>query len=93
MLSQYHGTTHKALNAILNDGLKPMSRQYVHMSFDIDTAVQVGKRRDDVPIILVIIANRAYVDGINFYKGNNKVVLADYIPAKYIIVKSTIKKK
>ncbi len=83
----YHGTTHKALNAILNDGLKPMCRQYVHLSIDTDTAVQVGKRRDDSPVILVIDAHKAYTDGISFYKGNDKVVLADYVSAQYIRVK------
>ena len=80
----YHGTTHKALDAILCDGLKPMSRQYVHLSIDTDTAVQVGKRRDDSPVILVIDAHKAYTDGISFYKGNDKVILADFVPVDYI---------
>ena len=83
----YHGTTHKALEAILNDGLKPMGRQYVHLSVDTETAVQVGKRRDTAPVILVIDAHKAYTDGIVFYKGNDKVVLADYVPARYISIK------
>ncbi|MBS7397438.1 MAG: RNA 2'-phosphotransferase, partial [Ruminiclostridium sp.] len=62
----YHGTTHKALSAIMNDGLKPMGRQYVHLSVDTDTAVQVGKRRDDAPVILCIDAAKACADGIVF---------------------------
>lgn len=80
----YHGTTHRALNMILNDGLKPMGRQYVHLSVDTDTAVQVGKRRDNDPVILKVDAARAYKDGTAFYKGNDKVVLADYVPGDYI---------
>lgn len=80
----YHGTTHKAAGSILGDGLKPMSRQYVHLSVDTATAVQVGKRRDNSPVILVIDALNAYDEGVNFYKGNDKVVLADYIPARYL---------
>lgn len=80
----YHGTTHKALDAILNDGLKPMGRQYVHLSVDTDTALQVGKRRDKTPVLLVVDAQRAYGDGIVFYKGNDKVILADRIPPVYI---------
>ena len=82
----YHGTTHKALDAILNDGLKPMGRQYVHLSIDTDTAIQVGKRRDNDPVILVIDAQKAYADGISFYKGNDKVILADYVSAQYITI-------
>ena len=80
----YHGTTHKALDSILNTGLKPMGRQYVHLSVDTDTAVQVGKRRDNIPVILVIDAKKASSDGVTFYKGNDKVILADYIPQNYI---------
>ena len=80
----YHGTTHKAAKIILKDGLKPMKRQYVHLSVDTDTAVQVGKRRDSEPAILKIDAAKAHSDGVKFYKGNDKVVLADYIPPEYI---------
>ena len=83
----YHGTTHKALDSILSAGLKPMGRQYVHLSVDTDTAMQVGKRRDNDPVILVIDAQKAYADGIIFYKGNDKVILADYVSAQYIRVK------
>ena len=80
----YHGTTHKAAQIILKDGLKPMKRQYVHLSVDTDTAVQVGKRRDSEPVILKIDAAKAHSDGVKFYKGNDKVILADYVAPKYI---------
>ena len=80
----YHGTTHKALGAIMKDGLKPMRRQYVHLSVDTDTASQVGKRRDAEPVILKIDAAKAHRDGVKFYKGNDKVVLADFISPEYI---------
>ena len=80
----YHGTTHEAFNSIMKNGLKPMSRQYVHLSVDINTAVQVGKRRDNNPIVLIVDAAKAYTDGIRFYKGNEKVVLSDYIPSCYL---------
>lgn len=82
----YHGTTHKALGAIMKDGLKPMRRQYVHLSVDTDTAVQVGKRRYAEPVILKIDAAKAHRDGVKFYKGNDKVVLADFISPEYILM-------
>lgn len=80
----YHGTTHKALASIMESGLKPMGRQYVHLSTDTEMAIQVGSRRDSDPVILKIDAERAYQDDIRFYKGNDRVVLADYIPPQYI---------
>lgn len=80
----YHGTTHKALASIMKDGLEPMGRQYVHLSVDTDTARRVGRRRDSNPVILVINAAKANADGIPFYEGNEKVVLADTVPVRYI---------
>lgn len=80
----YHGTTHKALYLIKEKGLLPMNRQYVHLSKDVQIANSVGKRRDDNPIILVINAKKAFENQIKFYEGNDKVILADYIPREYI---------
>lgn len=80
----YHGTTHQAIDIILKTGLKPMSRQYVHLSVDIDTAYLVGKRRDENPILLEIDTLRAMEDGICFYQGNDKVWLCNELPLKYI---------
>lgn len=80
----YHGTARKFLKSIYENGLLPKARQYVHLSQDIETAIQVGKRRDEQPIILVIDAAKAYKQGIKFYHGNEKVWLTDFIPAEYI---------
>jgi putative RNA 2'-phosphotransferase len=41
----YHGTTAEAAKEILEKGLKPMKRMWVHLSPTIDIATQVGKRR------------------------------------------------
>lgn len=61
-----------------------MARQYVHLSVDIDTAKLVGKRKDSTPIVLVIHAEKASNDGVKFYRGNNVVWLAEYVPSHYI---------
>ncbi|MDD3172671.1 MAG: RNA 2'-phosphotransferase [Herbinix sp.] len=82
----YHGTSHDALDSILMNGLLPRSRQYVHLSQDINIARQVGKRRDEKPVILKIDADLAYNQGISFYYGNEKVWLADTIPPTFIQV-------
>lgn len=80
----YHGTAKRFLKAIKDNGLLPKGRQYVHLSIDVDTASQVGKRRDNEPTILEINAKQAWDEGIKFYKGNDKVWLADFVPSKYI---------
>ena len=80
----YHGTARRFLDSIMEKGLLPMGRQYVHMSADIETAEQVGRRRDNRPVILTIDAKQAAADGIKFYIGNDKVWLADQIPPQYL---------
>ena len=80
----YHGTARRFLDSINEKGLLPRNRQYVHLSQDIETAENVGKRHDDKPVVLVIDSKRAWDDGIKFHIGNEKVWLADAIPSKYI---------
>lgn len=80
----YHGTARRFLESINEHGLLPQSRQYVHLSQDIETAEKVGRRHDNKPCILIIDAKRAWDEGIKFYLGNEKVWLADAIPGRYI---------
>jgi putative RNA 2'-phosphotransferase len=79
----YHGTTHKAFKKIKSQGLKSKGRQYVHLSKDVSTAKEVGKRRTPSPIILEIDAKNARNKGINFYKSGD-MILSDFIPSEYI---------
>lgn len=80
----YHGTARRFMSSIMENGLLSQNRQYVHLSQDIETAENVGKRHDDKPCILKIEAKRAWNEGIKFYLGNEKVWLADAIPGTYI---------
>lgn len=82
----YHGTTTEALDAIRRSGLKPMRRQYVHLSTEKETATQVARRKQGQIIILEIKAGQAYRDGVRFYLGNEMVWLADSIPPEYIVI-------
>ncbi len=80
----YHGTIRSALASILKHGLKPMGRQYVHLSTDVETAQQVARRKGSATIILRIDAVAAHQHGIAFYKGNAMVWLADQVPPTFI---------
>ncbi len=72
------------VDKILEEGLKPMGRQYVHLSADQATAKEVGVRKSSHPVILVIHAANANQEGCLFYEGNEKVWLADYVPGSVI---------
>lgn len=80
----FHGTSAEAAVAIRAQGLRPMSRQYVHLSIDRATAIQVGKRKTSQPLVLRVSATTAHAAGVPFYVGNDKVWLADMVPAEFI---------
>jgi len=82
----WHGTSHSVLDTILREGIKSMKRQYVHMGADIAAATEVGARHDRSPVLLEIDAQRAYADGVRFYKGNDRIWLSDWIAPQYIRV-------
>lgn len=80
----FHGTSPVAAEEIRAQGLKPMSRQNVHLSVDAETALQVGRRKSPSPVILRIAAEQASQNGVQFYQGNDSVWLADHVPAEFI---------
>jgi putative RNA 2'-phosphotransferase len=82
----FHGTSPRAWAAIQHTGLRPMDRQYVHLSTDIATAEQVGRRKSTTPVILAVEAGRAQAAGNRFWRGNELVWLADYVPSSLIAV-------
>jgi putative RNA 2'-phosphotransferase len=67
-------------------GLLPMARQYIHLSVDQATAIEVGRRKARNPALLRVLAGKAYADGIRFYEGNEKVWLADAVPPEFIAI-------
>lgn len=79
----YHGTVEKFIDSIKKEGLQKMSRQYVHLSKDKETAIKVGSRRGK-PIVLKINAPKMFLDGYKFYLSENNVWLLDEVPTKYI---------
>lgn len=85
----YHGTATRFIKSILDkkEGLKPMSRLYVHLSKDYDTAVKVGMRHGNA-IVLEVNARQMKEDGYVFYLSENGVYLTESVPSKYLKIKS-----
>lgn len=78
----YHGTAVSFLDAIKAEGLKPMSRLYVHLSRDVKTALTVGKRHGE-PAVLKIYSADMYRAGILFYLSENGVWLTKKVEPCY----------
>ena len=79
----YHGTGEKSVSSILQEGLKPMSRLYVHLSNDTDTARKVGSRHGK-PVIFLVLAGEMYRDGHPFYRSANGIWLTADVPVRYL---------
>lgn len=81
----YHGTGEKYMDSILESGLIPKSRLYVHLSSDEKTAHTVGSRHGK-PVILGVKSGEMHRDGYKFYLSVNNVWLTKTVPTKYLYI-------
>lgn len=79
----YHGTANRNLDAIMREGLRPMSRQHVHLSLDVTTAKKVGQRHGK-PIVLNVLSGEMATAGFVFFRADNGVWLTDQVPAEFL---------
>jgi putative RNA 2'-phosphotransferase len=79
----YHGTGEKSVQSILDTGLEKRSRQHVHLSSDIETAIKVGQRHGK-PFVFKVFAEQMYNDHFQFFISDNGVWLTDHVPTKYL---------
>lgn len=80
----FHGTSPEVAEVIRAEGLRPMGRQFVHLSIDREMANLVGARKAPEPVILRVDAAAAARAGVAFYAGNEKVWLADLVPPEFV---------
>lgn len=78
-----HGTSESAVFDIRRDGIRPMRRQYVHLTTNRDLAGRVGGRHGKATV-LEVDALRASEAGVVFYRANESFWLADFIPPAFI---------
>jgi putative RNA 2'-phosphotransferase len=79
----YHGTVERFVPSILGTGLRPGSRQFVHLSPDVAAARVIGRRRG-APVVLVVDAAGAHAAGHTFRRASNGVWLTDAVPPGYL---------
>ena len=62
-----------------------MSRLYVHLSLEPETAVQVGKRHGK-PVVYQVDAKRMTEAGFVFYLSENSIWLTKNVPSEFLKV-------
>lgn len=82
----FHGTKRQFLDKILKQGLKPMRRDHVHLSDNVQTAKIVADRRKGESVLLQVDAARMVKDGQKFYLSENNVWLTKKVHPKYLSV-------
>lgn len=79
----FHGTGEKSIHSIISSGLEKRSRQHVHLSSDIETAVKVGQRHGR-PVVFKVFTEQMHIDNFEFFLSDNGVWLTDNVPTKYL---------
>lgn len=79
----FHGTAAHNRDIILAEGLKKGARHHVHLSNNIDTAIQVGGRHGR-PVVFTVHAAAMHNDGFAFYQSENGVWLTGSVPPQYV---------
>ncbi len=81
----YHGTATRFREAISTEGLRPMNRNYVHLSGSVEEAVLVG-RRHGKPIVLRVDTEAVRRAGGVFYRASNGVWLTGPVAPEFLAV-------
>lgn len=79
----YHGTATRFVDSIWEKGLIKGSRHHVHLSADMDTAVNVGSRHGK-PVVFSVDAQHMHAEGYQFFRSENGVWLTDHVPIRYL---------
>ncbi|WP_297502106.1 RNA 2'-phosphotransferase [Thermococcus sp.] len=80
----YHGTPRSNLPSIMREGLKPMRRQFVHLSTSKGEALETGRRHGRNVVLLVIDANCLRRRGLKVYKAGKNVRIVKLVPPECI---------
>lgn len=81
----WHGSVRTALSDITDSGILPRSRQFVHLTNDLESATATGARHGE-PASILVVARKMYKDGYKFYRVTDSIWLTKHIPCKYIVI-------
>ena len=68
---------------VMDKGLRSDGERYLVLTSDRDMALRIGKRRDQKPVLLEVVAAEAQKRGVLFYQFD-LLFLSSQIPAKFI---------
>lgn len=82
----YFGLRHKNLVRVQELGLRASSRPFLSLSSERDLALRIARRREDDPILIEILAQKASEAGILIRKSGERLYLAQSVPREYLLL-------
>jgi putative RNA 2'-phosphotransferase len=76
----YHCVRRKAYPVVCRKGIMPMGKHRVFLATTEKMALRIGRRRDADPVMLTVLAQRAYEAGVAFSRQGEALYLADHVP-------------
>ena len=80
----YHGTPRRNLERILREGLKPMKRQFVHLTTSRKEALETGRRHGKDVVLLIIDADCLRRKGLKIHRAGKNVRIVKHVPPECI---------
>ena len=77
-------TTEKEAELLLESGIRPSDRTYVHLSGTYKSAVEAGAVRSESPVILKVDAEKALEEGETIMKAGTEVYITKEIKPEYL---------
>lgn len=83
----YHAAPQSAIEAIKSEGLLPMTRQKVHLSYDRKITLEAARRKSRDVRLVEVLYRAAQAEGHEFFKSADpRIVLCDALPPKHLKV-------
>jgi putative RNA 2'-phosphotransferase len=80
----FYPVTEEEIDIILEGGLNPIDRRYVHLSGSFKKAVEAGKVRTEEPLIIRIDGKKARKEEVKIYRAGYDVYVTDRLDPKYL---------
>ncbi len=82
----YHGTAKRNVSSIIEKGIRPGNRKFVHLSAKKDDARDVGSRHGQ-PVILAVEASVMEKEGYDFFQSASEpgIWLTKKVPPKFVV--------
>jgi len=86
----YAGLGRSQAGLARNEGLKPLGRQYVHLTDDLAEAEEIGERQGPGSAVITVLATQAAEAGIRFHRPTDGIYLSLSVPAEHLVVPDSV---